>query len=372
MPARRGAGAFGLWLIALVVTLVTYEANAMDVPPKPQGAIRFATYNVALHGDVAPREVIARLAFGWRKARLSAEVIQRVRPDVLVLQEVDRDEGGEALSLYADAYLGRPQEDQAPIHYTYRVLLPTNTGVPTGIDLNADGVVGTEEFAYARDARGFGQFPGQYAFSVLSRLPVTSVRTFTQFLWRDMPDARLPATLSDEAKGALPLSSKTHAIVEFVTPSGPIHIIAAHPTPPIETDTNVARNADEIRLVADLLSEATSSYAADDEGRTGGLPEGTPALVMGDLNADPNKGDSAQGAILQVLDHPRINPIEPRAPQGSDTARFNRGMRVDYVLPTRELEVVGSGVYWPDEDGPLDRLNEASDHRLVWVDVRLP
>lgn len=47
-------------------------------------------------------------------------------------------------------------------------------------------------------------------------------------------------------------------------------------------------------------------------------------------------------------------------------------LRVDYVLPSIDLDVVGSGVYWPTTDDPHAYLNRASDHRLVWIDVRLP
>jgi hypothetical protein len=53
-------------------------------------------------------------------------------------------------------------------------------------------------------------------------------------------------------------------------------------------------------------------------------------------------------------------------------------LRVDYVLPSTGLEIVGSGVFWPAPGDPLARLTEikgrdraSSDHRLVWVDIRL-
>ncbi len=45
------------------------------------------------------------------------------------------------------------------------------------------------------------------------------------------------------------------------------------------------------------------------------------------------------------------------------------GDRVDYVLPTRELTVTGSGVVWPAAGDTLSRIAAASDHRLVYVDV---
>ena len=57
----------------------------------------------------------------------------------------------------------------------------------------------------------------------------------------------------------------------------------------------------------------------------------------------------------------------------SDTAPGN--LRADYVLPSRQLRTVGSGVFWPTTTDPLYRLTGAfpfptSDHRMVWIDVR--
>ena len=50
-------------------------------------------------------------------------------------------------------------------------------------------------------------------------------------------------------------------------------------------------------------------------------------------------------------------------------------MRIDYILPSDELEILGGGVFWPtEEDDPEGArwAEEASDHRLVWVDLALP
>ena len=64
-----------------------------------------------------------------------------------------------------------------------------------------------------------------------------------------------------------------------------------------------------------------------------------------------------------------------------DTADFSDGavgnLRADYVLPSTELKVVGSGVFWPLADRSLARLvwgfpPPSSDHRLVYVDVAWP
>lgn len=52
------------------------------------------------------------------------------------------------------------------------------------------------------------------------------------------------------------------------------------------------------------------------------------------------------------------------------------------MLPSADFDVLNSGVFWPDKKDPLRRLvtgedgkeraDISSDHRLVWVDVRLP
>ncbi|WMS43076.1 endonuclease/exonuclease/phosphatase family protein [Acuticoccus sp. MNP-M23] len=350
---------------ALLVAIVMPAAASAQAPEKPAGAIRFATYNVSLYGKAAG-EVVARLEGGADPAAMaSAEIIRKHAPDVLLIQELDRDDAGRALSLYVDGYLGGAQ-------YPHRVLFPSNTGIASGVDLNSDGVVGTEGRDYGEDALGYGLYPGQYAFALVSRLPLGPVRTFSNLLWRDMPGNRIPPELSSEGQAVLPLSSKTHALVPVEIGGTTVWVAAAHPTPPLPGNRLLPpRNADEIRLLADLLDPAASTYAVDDAGTAGGLPAGSLAVVMGDLNADPAGGNSVEGAIAQLLDNPLVtDPVPASAAHGANTAKFRRGaMRVDYVLPSAALRVVGAGVYWPEGDETLDR---ASDHRLVYVDVMLP
>jgi hypothetical protein len=119
--------------------------------------------------------------------------------------------------------------------------------------------------------------------------------------------------------------------------------------------------------------------------------------VMGDLNSDPIDGASIKSAIRSLLDNPRVNPgptpsspggIEAAAQGGMnatqtgdpafDTADFHDrsvgNLRVDYLLPSRDVTVCASGVYWPGREEPQARLvwgepPPSSDHRLVWIDV---
>ena len=180
--------------------------------------------------------------------------------------------------------------------------------------------------------------------------------------------------------------------------------MSSHPTPPVfdgPEDRNGKRNFDEIRLWADYITPGRGSYLYDDAGRRGGLKPGSLFVIAGDQNSDPLDGDSIPGAIQQLLENPLVNTrmtpsspgaVEQNALQGGinlthksdprfDTADFADNapgnLRADYVLPRRNLKIVGSGVFWPLMADPLFRLVgvfpfPTSDHRLVWVDVTLP
>lgn len=394
-------------LCALVTTACAGRPPAEEPPvvdaesPAPPSTLRVATFNAALNRGAAGA-LGAELSAGSAQARAVAEVIQRAAPEVLLLQEFDYDPA--ALDTFCEHYLAVSQNGAPPLSYAHRYAVPSNTGEPTGLDLDGNGEVGGPG-----DAHGFGLFPGQYAFAVLSRHPIDrdAIRTLRTLRWSSMPGARAPTTpdsgapfYSPEAWAALRLSSKNHVDVPIAIAGRTLHLIAAHPTPPVfdgPEDRNGRRNADEIRLLADYLDPARSGWIVDDDGRSGGLAADTPFVVAGDLNADPVDGDSTDGAIAQLLDHPRVHPAvargalvptseggrangpqpDQRGDPAHDTAGW--GLRVDYVLPSAELEVIASGVFWPTADDPhgalvarVDDRDASSDHRLVWVDLRWP
>jgi len=56
-----------------------------------------------------------------------------------------------------------------------------------------------------------------------------------------------------------------------------------------------------------------------------------------------------------------------------DTGNFgprSGNLRVDYVLPSRQFEVVNSGIFWPAPGETGADWIEVSDHRLVWLDLQ--
>jgi hypothetical protein len=45
-------------------------------------------------------------------------------------------------------------------------------------------------------------------------------------------------------------------------------------------------------------------------------------------------------------------------------------LRIDYALPSRGLTISDGGVFWTVPGQPGSDAITASDHRLVWIDIR--
>lgn len=422
----------------------TAPSAAPDVPiapaaPTPETLaassikLRVATFN--LH-DVRTTDLLTP---DQPRLKQLAAVIQQVRPTIILLNEIAYDmpgapgydslvaqanERGETTlpapgqntRRFADLYLAAPQVDGlSPIRYR-AFMAPTNTGMPSGFDLDNDGTIVTEfpppppgtpdgepgpdtkeGRAFGGDCWGFGTFPGQYAMGLLvdERLLIESdkARTFRLLPWEYVDGAFLPMKedgtpwYDEEEIKYMRLSSKSHWDVPVRLPNGAtVHLLCSHPTPPAFDGPemrNKKRNHDEIRFWGDYLDNAP--YIVDDSNTQGGLRRGAHFVIAGDLNADPDEGNSFKNPIMNVLfANSRINrqfvPRAARALDGlddDDTSDFK--LRVDYVLASLTLEVLGGGVErgpapaLPGDAGLLRARHDwPSDHFLVWVDVVVP
>jgi hypothetical protein len=402
------------------------DATRGGVPAKagPRKVVKFATFNASLNRNF-PDQLMSDMASGTdTQAQAVAEIIQRTRPDVLLVNEFDFDAGGVSMQGFQDNYLSVPQNFSGqgptqPIVYPFRYSAPSNTGIHSGFDLDRSGTVvdnpGPFRFDHAGDAFGFGTFEGQFGMAVYSMYPidVATIRTFQLFVWADMPGANLPVDpgtgmsfYTDEELEVFRLSSKSHWDLPIQIGNKVVHFLVSHPTPPVfdgPEDRNGTRNNDEIRFWADYVIPSRSGYIYDDNGMYGGLT-GELFVIAGDQNADPFDGDSFPGAAQQLLDHPLINTKATPASAGGvemagqgppndthvgdpafDTADFSEAafggpgnLRADYVLPRRELSIRDSGIFWPTSSDPLFPLTGpgfpavSSDHRLVWIDVQVP
>nr|CEL12689.1 Glycerophosphoryl diester phosphodiesterase [Kibdelosporangium sp. MJ126-NF4]CTQ93553.1 Glycerophosphoryl diester phosphodiesterase (EC 3.1.4.46) [Kibdelosporangium sp. MJ126-NF4] len=383
-------------LSCALLGLVTAQPATAESPVGP-AKIRFSTFNASLNRSAAGQLVTDLSSPDNAQARKVAEVIQRDRPDVLLVNEFDYVPDNRAADLFRTNYLRKGQNGARAIDYPYAFTAPVNTGVPSGMDFNRDGRSDGPDDAY-----GFGLFPGQYGMLVLSKYPIDldKVRTFQNFRWQDMPGAHLPDDPATPAKAdwysprqleVFRLSSKSHWDLPLRTGrNGGVHFLVSHPTPPSfdgPEDRNGTRNHDEIRLWADYIT-GKAGYLYDDKGRRGGLERGARFVIAGDQNSDPLDGDSAPGAITQILDSRRVVDTKPasrgaveaakaqgganlthRADPRYDTGDFNDNapgnLRVDYVLPSHGLIPLHAEVFWPVTGSPLARLNDTSDHHLV-------
>ncbi len=387
-----------LTVLAMVALVAVPAGASRSGPPDP---VRFATFNASLNrfnaGDLITEleDAVANGATGQLAAVL--EIIERTRPDVLLINEFDYDAGHAAAAAFAEL-----------AGYPYWFTAPSNTGVPSGFDLDNNGFVGGPGDAY-----GFGFHEGQFGMAVFSQHPLGTARTFQTFLWSDMPGALLPVEpdgtpwYSDDELEVFRLSSKSHWDVPVHLDGKTVHFLVSHPTPPVfdgPEDRNGTRNHDEIRFWADYVSPARSGYIYDDAGMWGGLDPGAFFVIAGDQNSDPNDGDSIPGSAQLLLESPHVNTKVTPASTGGvwavsqgapndvhlsdpafDTADFSEAafggpgnLRADYVLPSKALRIVDAGVFWPapGEDGfelvGFGFPAVSSDHRLVWVDVWVP
>jgi hypothetical protein len=310
------------------------------------------------------------------------QVIVANSPDILLLQGIDYDFESHAIRLLRDKI------SEAGLHYSHLFAARPNSGRQTPYDLNGDGKLGGPA-----DAQGYGRYNGQGGMAVLSRYPIDTdyITDFSSFLWKDLPHSTLNSSReklfpSTTAMNAQRLSSVAHWIVPIqISPEKSLSLLAYHAGPPVfdgPEDRNGIRNADETLFwVRYLDNELGTSYARPPKNRF---------VILGDANLDPDDGEGRKVAIRGLLNHPLIFDPAPRHttqpiddqigdPQ-LDTVEWPApkpgNLRVDYVLPSIDLEILGAGTFWPEASMPdADLLSykgiNASRHRLVWVDLKM-
>lgn len=400
------------WLVFVILLSSIGNSNGR-VARGADRPLRVATFNVE---DVRTEQLTQA---DHPRLRALAVQIQRIRPDIILLNEIafdfDSTPPGQNGQRFADQYLHRTMDgDAVPVRYV-SLMAPTNTGMSSGFDLDRDGriagqapkrspqsrvepaepaavkALAEEGRRYGGDCWGYGTFPGQYGMALLVRegleIDRGAVRTFQQFRWSQMPGALIPTDprtnnrwYDAEAWEAFRLSSKSHWDVPVRLPDGSVfHVLCSHPTPPVfdgPEDRNGCRNHDEIRFWAEYLHDAP--WIVDDRSQRGGLAKNAAFVILGDLNADPDEGDSRDNPIGKfLLEHPRIDAtFVPKARtseaggayaklDADDTARW--GLRVDYLLPSRGCRVTDGAIERPAPEAP-----RSSDHFLVWVDLLIP
>jgi len=242
--------------------------------------IRFANYNIK-ELSLEKIEAVNEEGIGIHpQLRAAAVAIQRTRPDVLLINEIDHDyrRQEKGLDLTARKFLENYlRHGDNPIDYEYIFAARNNTGILSGLDLDGNGHVstmhdrGTRE--YGNDSWGYGTYPGQYSMVLLSKYPIDhdNARTFQRFLWKDMPDSLMTDEAVDpEVQDYFRLSSKSHWDVPVLIGNQTIHVLASHPTPQGfdgPEDKNGRRNYDEIRFWSDYIDQANYIFGESSRDR---------------------------------------------------------------------------------------------------------
>jgi Endonuclease/Exonuclease/phosphatase family len=389
--------------ISLVVVLLVCGCTAEKITTKD--LVRIAQFNIWEMSTTKLTGIDSSGVGQNDQLIAAAEIIRKINPDVLVVNEIDHDidalNSGKDISLNAhrfnENYLNQRNN---PLLYPYVYAAPCNTGFLTGKDFDNNGKVATEADRGSRDhggdCYGYGAYSGQYSMAILSRYPlqIENARTFQKFLWKDLPDNLIPTEwYSTEEVEIFRLSSKSHWDIPVKIGEKTIHLLISHPTPPVfdgEEDRNGRRNYDEIRMWVHYINN--DSVMVDDSGTRGGLEGNESFIFAGDLNAAPqgDKLETGQRSIDQLLKHPRINdcgnllvskgalngrePGPPKYMERRTSGWEGRGLRIDHLLPSKDLKPVSGGVYWPDstiDPEGAAMAKKASDHRMIWLDFDL-
>ncbi len=397
--------------------------------------IRVAQFNVAMsfpkEGQLY-QELDKHRVEGTHQLRFQriAATLQQIRPDILLLCEFDHqadDRGYSSIDLFLSEYCGTEQLGQKAIDYPYRYLAPSNTGTTL-----ATALTGKSEPRLPEDGVGFGCYPGHFNFVLLSKYPIKEdeVMSWRQLAWANKEDHSMPSNYYVEAiANELKLSSKNHIKLPLDINGQQLNLVYCHPTPPVfdgEEQRNFRRNSDEIKLLVDILDNADylRQYEQEQVGYIEIIEDENnrypskhnekkpqpdlvdgPFVILGDLNNDVLDGDGDKAAMTRLLKHSRIHHecangrLRPKSRGGffyhlvlkrrgierkGKPAYWTHlnGLRLDYVLPSAELHVVNSGVFWPEKkelyrewlEDSKHRQKEAAytDHRMVWVDVVMP
>jgi hypothetical protein len=400
----------------------TYEDLVTEMQITPSKQVKLVT--TYLDGTIA--EADKTTAEKIIQIRNVAAIIQKNRPNVLMMAEFNNDGTGEnktALIGFQDNYLSIAQSingaggeaNLEPITFPYFESYSTNTGLASGLDLDNDG-----EFGGLGDDWGFGQYHGKYAFALMSQYEIDTdnTRTFQEFKWKDLEGSQIPTITICDGSQTIPdgmscgdewytaeewkqvrLSSKNHVDAPIIIPTENgeevIHLLMSHPTPPVfDTGKNKAQNAAEVKFWNQYIQGKDFFY--DDKDLNGGLADNAKFVIMGDQNLDPVDGDGESDVMQTLHDDPLVNQkvmngeLYPTSYGASEHAvdktlshpKPNRisstfGLGVDFAIPSANLNIVDTGTYWSAsyEEG-RKLFNDArigngksvsSDHRMVWI-----
>src|SRR5688572_15210151 len=109
----------------VLCVLIALALPAVAVRADDDRVVRFATFNASLNRNFAGQLITDLSTPGNAQAATIAEIIQRVRPDVVLINEFDFDDDHLALGLFQQNYLSVSHNGADPIEYPYAYTAPS-------------------------------------------------------------------------------------------------------------------------------------------------------------------------------------------------------------------------------------------------------
>src|SRR5688572_15371941 len=124
-----------------VLLILCLLATALSAAPLQ---VRVATFNASLNRTASGALATDLVGTSNNQAKRVAEIIQRIAPDILLVNEFDYEAGNasgpnSALDRFHNNYLAVSQNGQPALNFPYRYIAPSNTGIPTGATTTNDG-----------------------------------------------------------------------------------------------------------------------------------------------------------------------------------------------------------------------------------------
>ncbi|MGI3170276.1 endonuclease/exonuclease/phosphatase family protein [Pseudooceanicola sp. C21-150M6] len=271
-----------------------------------------------------PGLLLRDLLRGTPRTEGIARVIAAARANIVILAGLDFDAEHRTLHALADRIAGA----NGPA-YAHIAAPRSNSGLPTGLDLNENGRTGEPA-----DAQGYGRYEGQSSLAILSQWPLRGITDHNALLWSDLPgslfiDAAGRTGPEATAHGLQRLSSTTHAEAIVDTGDAALTLLIFQAAPPVfdgPEDRNGRRNHDEIAFWRHRLAGLF------------GPPPDPPFVIAGVANLDPEHGEGRKDAIRDLLAHSAVQDPPDLAGPTADFGTPGAGrLRTDYLLPSAGL-----------------------------------
>lgn len=374
------------------------EAPAGSAPTP--GTWRIAQFNLR---ELSTDKIVAT---SHPQVDAAAKIVARFHPDVVCLNEMQFDIANVPTSGMPGAKSAKPGTFSTAESNATRIAARIAAENPEAIYPYALITVGNSGFAWSGprpstepgsdwySLRGWGEYRGRFNTIVLSKFPIVTdqVRIITDVAWDAIPKNSIAQMKTDtglDVPAGYPVFEKSLNVIPLDIHGKTTYLVMSHPTAPAFWSINPYRHEDELRALALFLDGQLPGVES--------VPQGSPFVLIGDLNADPEEGDSRPGAIARVLAHDRLEPWFPEgagtmgknptfntyvsgcgkgdgSSVGDPSSRFQ--MQIDYILPSKEIgRAQGGAVFFPnraESQEDFDLACRASDHMFLYVDLPNP